>query len=572
MKQRIFLGICFWVAGSFSLVAQASVLTTKLALVLGLSLASWVHGLPFSAPQASDCKLFCPQLTQEGGLACCEKADIFYSIDTVRDSRQVEVEAMLPEVTSQSSGVTPSGVINQDDRRPANVSSFPISAIGRVVVDFGSVNQLCTGALVGPNFMLTNMHCVTREGRVSDPGEIRFSPAYDDGSEDSAKGKYLIVPEDFDEARFMNDWALVVLDKRLADVYGSFGVENLERYDYQKRGGLRDEPVNLVGYSRDIYDSRPGGHFGCRIVGTTLTDQRGFYRVRHDCDSTKGSSGSPLYQFEGGEARLVALHNAGSPRLNFAVPNEYFARALQDALRNDKFRVPPFKRDRGACLAADAQVLDANFQPVAVLALQQNDALLGPQGSTHYFHSLSHLEKEGLHKFVRFETESGYQLVVSPDHVVYVQQGEQVQALRAKDAMTKMEEGDIRLPMLAPEQQQVVWHSVHAAREVVRQVGIVSFVPSVTPVEGQKGATYQAGRMGIYVLGGKAGDLNSFLVSPGTLPNEQLYYVAFNWMKSLKMLEPDARGDIKPAGMQKPFACFLDYLAARLAAPAAIML
>lgn len=184
-------------------------------------------------------------------------------------------------------------VFGKDDRElmPKTIyNSQPFARIVKV--------EKCTGALVGPNLVLTAYHCVDhqkkRNGKYSNSFDVSVARY---GLFFSADRSKVIDMVHGGESGTENDWAVLVLDKNLGSKYGFFKVQDHVNFNYA---------VNLFGFSADINNHKPSFHANCQI---RQINEATFY---HDCDSTGGASGAPIWKKEdNGEYVIVGIHIGG---------------------------------------------------------------------------------------------------------------------------------------------------------------------------------------------------------------------------------------------------------------------
>ncbi|CAH0025561.1 unnamed protein product [Clonostachys rhizophaga] len=110
-----------------------------------------------------------------------------------------------------------------DDRVLFPSTSFPYASVGRLYWSNGAV---CSGALVGPRHVLTAKHCI--KSGVSG----KFAPGFDQ----TAKLGYgdvthviTIGDEATGDCRHKGDWAVIIINKRLGDERGYFGVKTPDK-------------------------------------------------------------------------------------------------------------------------------------------------------------------------------------------------------------------------------------------------------------------------------------------------------------------------------------------------------
>jgi protease YdgD len=207
------------------------------------------------------------------------------------------------------SGDSPSGIKGIDNRVVADSAVAPWNAIGRISTSTGSY---CTGVLIAPDRVATAAHCLWREKtlRWLPVYEISFLAGYRDGKyqERAAIASYFlpngIVDQQKRGLRKTGDWAILKLRKPINAKIKPIPLADFTQAFWKK---TRRKGMSLIqaGYSYDQSEFLTQ-HAGCSI---TL-----FYRddalMHHNCDATRGDSGSPIMIKRRGKYRLVGLHVA----------------------------------------------------------------------------------------------------------------------------------------------------------------------------------------------------------------------------------------------------------------------
>lgn len=217
-----------------------------------------------------------------------------------------------------------------DDRVLMDTGAFPWSVIGRVRFEAGGQ---CTASLVAPNVLATAAHCVSDEGRIRPSGRFETGDGLPGGTRTARVVDVLLDPL-WDEAQFSagddfdgTDWALLRIDTPLGDELGYLHPMGLAEASRDPRAG--DVALRQAGYSWDTGDNLSGNE-SCRVL-EAMDDNT----MSHDCDTTRGDSGSPFLVEDGGRWHVVAVdsnfrRNPDGPMIYIAARADRFASLVDD--------------------------------------------------------------------------------------------------------------------------------------------------------------------------------------------------------------------------------------------------
>ena len=216
----------------------------------------------------------------------------------------------------------------RDDRVLMDTGVFPWSIVGTVTFDAGGV---CTATLVSENVLVTAAHCISEGARILPDGEFATGAGLPGGPR-RARVVDFLIDEAWNEPRFSDtndidgtDWALLRLDRPLGAELGHAGVLDLDVAPAR----MRRSRLQQAGYSWDTGENL-SGNLDCGIV-EYFDDNT----MAHDCDTTRGDSGSPFFVRNGDDWRVVATDsnfrpNPDGPMIYIAALSGRWARFVND--------------------------------------------------------------------------------------------------------------------------------------------------------------------------------------------------------------------------------------------------
>ena len=212
-----------------------------------------------------------------------------------------------------------------------NTTAYPWRVMGAVLPP-GSPLSECSGSLIGPRHLLTAGHCIHKGGGGKDSGWFinrKIAPGqkgigvFPNGLKNHAW--YFSVKGWYDHANKAFDYGMIVLEDRNDTAHlGWLGWQTGDHWGGHWTFGYPGADLNCAAsplVSGKCGNFLYGDDNSTRLLGVNMLATR--------ADAQPGQSGSPIYKFNGGNRRVIAVLTAeGSvynwgPRVNHKRSNNF---------------------------------------------------------------------------------------------------------------------------------------------------------------------------------------------------------------------------------------------------------
>ena len=213
-------------------------------------------------------------------------------------------------------------IVGEDDRE--EITNENAKDLEKAVVVLGhsyddEIHASCSGAMVGPNVVLTAAHCLVQNGKYKKDIEV-FAVAADKSESTpslSAKSIELYIPKEYielsreslDSLAREYDYGVVVLDKPIGLETGWFKLN--------AKSNPRLKKIITMGYSGDKPDNTLWRSEG--RTGFVVYDNNTF---KHNADTLLGNSGSPIVMKKRPD-EIIGIHISHLTQAGDYAPNGY---------------------------------------------------------------------------------------------------------------------------------------------------------------------------------------------------------------------------------------------------------
>ena len=215
-------------------------------------------------------------------------------------------------------------VFNPENRYTFNDTAFPWCTVGRVDTPGGT----CSGVMVGPRHMLTVSHGISWNGDGT-AGWVQFRPSYLSGDAPFGEAWGIhwyayqqVTPPTIDGNEGLEDYCLIVLDRRMGDTVGWMGSRTYSE-DWDGSAVWRH-----IGYPDDLAGAeQPSYERDISLDGKNNDTAR---EIWHRADVSVGQSGGPFFAWWADEPwpRVVGVQSWENTSDNGASGGEHLVQCI----------------------------------------------------------------------------------------------------------------------------------------------------------------------------------------------------------------------------------------------------
>lgn len=219
-------------------------------------------------------------------------------------------------------------VFNPENRYIFNDTAFPWCTVGRVDTPGGTGS----GVMVGPRHMLTVSHAISWNGDGT-AGWVQFRPSYFSGDTPFGEAWGIhwyayqqVTPPTIDGDEGLEDYCLIVLDRRLGDTVGWMGSRTYsEDWDGQAVWRHIGYPADLAGAEQPSYE---------RDISLDGKDDDTAREIWHRADVSVGQSGGPFFAWWDNEPwpRVVGVQSWENTTDNGASGGQHLVQCIISGL------------------------------------------------------------------------------------------------------------------------------------------------------------------------------------------------------------------------------------------------